>query len=137
MDDDAAKETLDGFLAQLKFFEERIRTISREIAIEEASEVSKEQVSKEQINLLVDQINKVVEEIACEIETLRYDLRWLLAIPRAYRALRKRLASSLSYPRVVRAGKVLAVLASAITIVHYAYGWPRVFSWLAKKFTGQ
>ena len=78
---ESTNKAIANLLAQLEYEEKRIRTISREEAIKEATE---------QRNELVEEINKAVKEIAYVIATLRHDLRWLLAIPRIYRSLHER-----------------------------------------------
>jgi hypothetical protein len=78
---ESTNKAIANLLAQLEYEEKRIRMISREEAIKEATE---------QRNELVEEINNTVKEIANEIATLRHDLRWLLAIPRIYRSLRER-----------------------------------------------
>ena len=85
---ESTNKAIANLLAQLEYEEKRIRTISREEAIKEATE---------QRNELVEEINKTVKEIAYEITTLRHDLRWLLAITRIYRSLHERFTRSVPY----------------------------------------
>ena len=77
---ESTNKAIANLLAQLEYEEKRIRTISREEAIKEATEHRNE---------LVEDINKVVKELAYEIATLRNDLGWLLAIARIHRSVRE------------------------------------------------
>jgi hypothetical protein len=89
---------------------------------------------------VIEEIVTAVDNLIQHVEALERDLKWLLAIPRVYRVLRKRIARLFSYRRVVRTGKVLGAIGSAVGLVggvQKLVGWRQVFNWLAKIFTGQ
>ena len=120
-DPEAIEKAYDSALLQLKAEENRMRTIAREEAREEA----------------IERRNELAEEVGLELAKMQRDLKWLLAIPRGYRALKQLIVRLIPSFRARKVAQVFAILASTATIVHYVYGWPRLLAWLAKIFTGQ
>jgi ferric-dicitrate binding protein FerR (iron transport regulator) len=122
-DAESRKKPLQDVISQLETQQIRMRKVDPYEAKEAHDEAHR-------------QVIEAMKEISQELAILNRDLKWALAISRASRAVHDRLARLLSRRKSIRAGTVLAVVATMVGIVHQVVGWPRLIAWLRRIIAG-
>jgi hypothetical protein len=117
MDNDADKKALEGLQARLK-------------AEMEA------QAREERREAIQGEVIAAVEHLIRHVEQMERDLKWVLAFPRGYRALRERFARWVPNRRtrklLTASAQTVTIVGGLVGIAHKLYGWPELLDWLTK-----